>query len=239
MMFLAIPTIRKPSRWAMPLVATLILTVPALGQEASAPDSGDEPKPMTEVKPVANSDTQTIQPGDADKMSPANEDGVSRTPDRRRRLADRTSSDMQSAPKVSADDVLRQFERDRPKARPLLPGSRPGTNVVRDTIVDDDPRRTPARLPEGYFLVDRAGRVTKEGPWFVFNFTGDNNPGATPDPPMRLLPNRMLERMIRESKGSTSSVEFIVSGEVTDFMGENHLLLRKLLRKRSVGNLSN
>ncbi|MEZ6085567.1 MAG: hypothetical protein R3E58_16870 [Phycisphaerae bacterium] len=45
--------------------------------------------------------------------------------------------------------------------------------------------------------------------------------------------------MIRESKGSTSSVEFIVSGEVTDFMGENHLLLRKLLRKRSVGNLSN
>lgn len=242
MMFMAIPTIRKPSRWAMSLVATLMMTVPAMGQEASAPATGDDPKPMTEVKPVTNSDTQTIEPGaksDSGEMTPAADEGASRTPDRRRRSAERTSPDMQSAPKVSADDVLKQFERDRPKARPLLPGSRPGTDVVRDTIVDDDPRRTPARLPEGYFLVDRAGRVTKEGPWFVFNFTGDNNPGATPDPPMRLLPNRMLERMIRESKGSTSSVEFIVSGEVTDFMGENHLLLRKLLRKRSVGNLSN
>ncbi|GJM26878.1 MAG: hypothetical protein DHS20C16_32930 [Phycisphaerae bacterium] len=232
MVLMANPSKRAPAWWAMPLVATLILTVPALGQEASAPDSNEEPKEMTEAKPVSNSDTVTIKPGET---PPAKGQSSSRVTDRRRR----SSSDMQSAPKVSADDVLKQFERDRPKARPLLPGSRPGTEVVRDTIGDDDPRRTPARLPEGYFLVDRAGRLTREGPWFVFNFTGDNNPAATPDPPMRLLPNRMLERMIRESKGSTTSVEFIVSGEVTDFMGENHLLLRKLLRKRSVGNLSN
>jgi hypothetical protein len=225
----------------MSLVATLIMTVPVLGQEVSAPDPKEEPKGMTEVKPVTNSDTVTIKPGETGKpgeTSSAGDQGVSQTPDRRRRSAG-SSSDMQSAPKVSADDVLKQFEQDRPKARPLLPGSRPGTEVVRDSIGDDDARRTPARLPEGYFLVDRAGRLTREGPWFVFNFIGDNNPASTPDPPMRLLPNRMLERMIRESKGSTSSVEFIVSGEVTDFMGENHLLLRKLLRKRGVGNLTN
>ena len=144
MMFMAIPTIRKPSRWAMSLVATLMMTVPAMGQEASAPATGDDPKPMTEVKPVTNSDTQTIEPGaksDSGEMTPAADEGASRTPDRRRRSAERTSPDMQSAPKVSADDVLKQFERDRPKARPLLPGSRPGTDVVRDTIVDDDPRR--------------------------------------------------------------------------------------------------
>ena len=231
MVLKAIPNKRSRCRWAMPLVATLVVAIPALGQEDSAP----EPMETTEVKPVANSDTETIQPG---QTSPAGDQGVSRSPDRRRRSVG-SSSDMQSAPKVSADDVLKQFERDRPKARPLLPGSRPGTEVVRDSIGDDDPLRTPARLPEGYFLVDRAGRLTREGPWFVFNFMGDNNPASTPDPPMRLLPNRMLERMIRESKGSTSSVEFIVSGEVTDFMGENHLLLRKLLRKRGVGNLSN
>ncbi len=224
-------------RWRlMSLIAAMSLGGTAAGQTASQDEQKPEPSEIAEVKPVSNSDTVTIEPGGTAPTS----DDISksmntRSPSRRRR----SSPDMQSAPKVSADDVLEQFERDRPKARPLLPGTRPGTEVVREPVANDDPRRSPARLPEGYFLVDRAGRLTRDGDWFVFNFTGDNNPGSTPDPPMRMLPNRMLERMIRESKGSTVSVEFIVSGEVTDFMGENHLLLRKLLRKRRVGNLSN
>ena len=71
----------------------------------------------------------------------------------------------------------------------------------------------------------------------MFDF-GDNNPNEHPDPPMRLLPNQMLERMVRESQGATITVEFIVSGEVTDFMGRNYLMLRKLLRRRNLGNLS-
>ncbi|MEZ6085565.1 MAG: hypothetical protein R3E58_16860 [Phycisphaerae bacterium] len=58
----------------MSLVATLMMTVPAMGQEAPAPATGDDPKPMTEVKPVTNSDTQTIEPGaksDSGEMTPA------------------------------------------------------------------------------------------------------------------------------------------------------------------------
>jgi hypothetical protein len=94
------------------------------------------------------------------------------------------------------------------------------------------------RLPDGYILADRTGRLVRQDEWWVFSFVGDNNPTESPDPPMRLLPNQMLERAVRETEGAGQRVEFIVSGEVTDFMGENYLLLRKLLRKRELGNLS-
>ncbi len=230
--------LNRTIKLAFVFAAVSFAATPAIAQQSGTSDGNSADEPKTDAKPATDSatnvDTVTINPGEPPSESQTDKSkapSVFRTPSR--------SGDMRSAPKVSADDVLRQFEQDRPKARPLLPRARPDGRVVREPLADDDIRRSPARLPEGYFLVDRAGRLTREGPWFVFTFTGDNNPTATPDPPMRLLPNRMLERMIRESKGSTTSVEFIVSGEVTDFMGENHLLLRKLLRKRSVGNLSN
>lgn len=218
------------STWVF--ATAMVICGPALAQQKPASENKAASTQVADVKQVVDDDAAAVQPN---TTQPKGDPGSTEQPVRRIR----SSVNMQSAPKASADDVLRQFEQDRPKARPLLPGRGNRERTVHEPLTDGDLRRSPARLPEGYFLVDRAGRLTREGPWFVFNFIGDNNPTATPDPPMRLLPNRMLERMIRESKGSTVSVEFIVSGEVTDFMGENHLLLRKLLRKRSVGNLSN
>lgn len=139
---------------------------------------------------------------------------------------------------VSAEDVLREFQRDRPKAQPLLPKAPGEETVAREPQGKGAGHGSRLRLPDGYFLVDRAGRLVQADTWWVFTFVGDNNPDTNPDPPMRLLPNQMLERMIRESQGTMQSVEFIVSGEVTDFMGDNYLLLRKLMRKRDLGNLS-
>jgi hypothetical protein len=144
--------------------------------------------------------------------------------------------EVRTPPQVSVDDVLREFQQDRPRAEPLLPASdldaaydKPGTGERDGSVL---------RLPDGYFLVDRTGRLAQEGEWWVFKFVSDNNPASAPNPPMRLLPNQMLERMIRESQGAGRGVEFIISGEVTDFMGENYVLLRKLMRKRDLGNLS-
>ncbi len=91
------------------------------------------------------------------------------------------------------------------------------------------------RLPDGAMLADRMGRITQEGHWWVFHFESDNP--AFPEPPMKLLPNQALERMVRESRGGMEPVVFIVTGEVTDFKGENYLLPRKVLRKRDMGNL--
>jgi hypothetical protein len=143
-----------------------------------------------------------------------------------------------SPPEFSAEDVLKAFQKERPQAEPLLPRGPEDESVVRTAPSEGGGRSGRARMPDGYFLVDRTGRVAQDGPWWTFNFVADNNPAASPEPPIRLLPNQMLERMIRESQGGTVSVEFIVSGEVTDFMGDNYLLLRKLMRKRELGNLS-
>jgi hypothetical protein len=85
-------------------------------------------------------------------------------------------------------------------------------------------------------LTDRTGRLGQQGNWWIFIFEADND--SYPEPPMKLLPNQTLERMVRESRGGLDPVVFIVSGEVTDFKSENYLLPRKVLRKRDLGNLS-
>ncbi len=90
-------------------------------------------------------------------------------------------------------------------------------------------------MPDGARMVDRSGRVIHEGEWWIFSFEPDSTGAA--DLPMKLLPNQSLERMVRESRGGVDSVIFIVSGEVTEFRGENFLLPRKVLRKRNFGNL--
>jgi hypothetical protein len=139
---------------------------------------------------------------------------------------------------VTAEDILREFQQERPVAEPLLP--RPSSVEARPRV----PRRdgvesgAGARLQDGFMLVDRTGRISRDGDWWMISFIADNHPEAAPEPPMKLLPNRMLERTVRETESASGTVEFIVSGEVTDFMGENYLLLRKLMRKRDVGNLT-
>jgi len=132
---------------------------------------------------------------------------------------------------VRAEDVLREFQLERPKPVPVLPGK---SNEQVDSGGDPE---TVLTVPDGYFIVDRSVRLVREGDWWVIHFVSDNNPTASPQKPMRLLPNRMLERMIHESQ-VVSQYEYIVSGEVTRYMDENYLLLRKLMRRRDMGNLS-
>jgi hypothetical protein len=147
-------------------------------------------------------------------------------------------SDARSPRQPSVEAVLEEFQKQRPKAEPLLPSTGADEASIPATT-ESAAGAAHMRFPDGYFLVDRTGRLVRDGSWWVFVFVSDNNPDQSPDPPMKLLPNRMLERMVRESQDGTETVYFIVSGEVTDFMGENYLLLRKLLRKRDLGNHSN
>ena len=137
----------------------------------------------------------------------------------------------------SVEDVLEEFQKQRPKAEPLMPREA-DDEAAAPAGASGTGDGTRLRLPDGYFLVDRTGRLVRDGDWWVISFVSDNHPDKAPDPPMKLLPNQMLERMVRESQDGTQTVNFIVSGEVTDFMGENYLLLRKLMRRRDMGNLS-
>jgi hypothetical protein len=195
-----------------------------------------------------------VAPANA-QSKPENDDGTASIPTMRVEEESPTPTPAPAAPKptasedetrtsapISAEDILKEFERERPVAEPVLPRPRPGETVVRESMPGDAPDvdlpESRARFPDGYILADRAGRLVREGEWWVITFVADNHPDTRPEPPMKILPNRMLERMVRESEAATRSVEFIVSGEVTDFLGENYLLLRKLMRKRDMGNLS-
>jgi hypothetical protein len=133
----------------------------------------------------------------------------------------------------SAEEIQEAFEKARPRNVPLQPTRLPGTEVTEATDRTEPP--TGARFPDGYLLVDRAGRMVHDGEWWTFVFESDSP--VYQEPPMKLLPNRMLERMIYETQGASGNIVFVVSGEVTDFQNENFLLLRKLLRRRDLGNI--
>jgi hypothetical protein len=139
---------------------------------------------------------------------------------------------------LSSDELLESFQRERPQAMPVQP--RPNAGEVVKRWEPGQSRASGAatpRMPDGYYLRDRTGRAVRDGEWWVFHFISDNHPDRMPDPPMKLLPNQLLERLVRETQAGAVNYEFIVSGEVTDFLGENYLLLRKLMRKRDLGNL--
>lgn len=139
--------------------------------------------------------------------------------------------DVPAPKQPSASDVLRAFQKDRPTNTVIRPKTsyaaargRSGTETG-----DAHVRR------DGDFLNNRPGRLVREGMWWNLVFESDS--AAEPEPPLPLLPNQQLERMVRETKASTEGVVFIVSGEVTLFEGDNYLLVRKALRRRDLGNL--
>ncbi|MCP4592588.1 MAG: hypothetical protein GY842_17790 [bacterium] len=133
---------------------------------------------------------------------------------------------------VAAEDVLKAFQNDRPTRVPIAPTGGSDDGFAEGDALD---RGASHRLPDGFFLADRAGRAVKDGMWYVFAFEGSGVSHA--DPRLKLLPNQLLERMVLESESSPDDAVFIVSGEVTEYKSENYLLLRKVLRRRSLGNL--
>ena len=116
----------------------------------------------------------------------------------------------------TAEAVLRALQKQQPPSDILYPrGSEPV-----------EPRSASLKLlPEGASLVDQVGYVqsTASGWAFVPKDEKENRPIA-------LLPNAVLEMMVRTDAGSPHPVPFIISGEVTNYRGENHLIPRVALR---------
>jgi hypothetical protein len=120
----------------------------------------------------------------------------------------------------------------QPGQQPAEP--RPPAPGVDGSPANPDLREEPLR-PEGSTIVDRAGRLVRDGEWWAFAFESEGR--VLRERPLRLLPNRMLEFMETASAGGRSSVVFIVSGQVTEYHGANYLLARKVLVERDLGNL--
>lgn len=131
----------------------------------------------------------------------------------------------------SVESVLERLQREEPKQ-----------NVMPPAAVRSGPRpRTVAGAshtlaPDGTPLVDRPGRIVRDGSWWTFAFESDHP--DSPEAPLKLLPANALELMVRASDEGKESVVFLLSGEVTLFQDESFLLPRFVIRRISSDNLT-
>jgi len=132
-------------------------------------------------------------------------------------------------PAQQPDQILhRLLQHAPPVTPPTVPGTRSEPASVSPTLVRPAPTGPAAKLlPEGYYISDRRGRLVKQAGHWEFAFEADVS--GRIDPPIRLLPNRWLEKMEADSAAATRSMAFRVSGEVTEYHGKNYLLVRKVL----------
>ncbi|MEZ6317957.1 MAG: hypothetical protein R3B49_04265 [Phycisphaerales bacterium] len=131
-------------------------------------------------------------------------------------------------------EVIEQAEHDlprvRPEAAPIAPTPDATTTPPKPGLtgghqwLDAEAGRinAPARLPEGYVVVERPGRVlTAPSGHRVFVIDkGARQPG---EGPMLLLPSRTLSRMDASLQGAPD-VGVVISGLVYDYAGRNYLL---------------
>lgn len=152
-----------------------------------------------------------------------------------------TVGDPEPAREPTATEILRALtRRATAPARPIVRPSTPGQielGQVSGEAVSPNAIRPPQRrlLPDGYRLVDRPGRLVREGKGWVFSF--ESRSRGAPELPISLLPNRLLEDMEMFSAGGTKPVVFLVSGELTEYHGANYLLVQKVLTRPDLGNL--
>ncbi len=133
-------------------------------------------------------------------------------------------------PDASADEVFERLIRERPSQEILPP---------QDPVLGGRPAGAPSAghpaVPDGSPLVNRPGRIARDGLVWTFVFESDHP--DNPEPPMKLLPNMSVELMATAAERDSGGLVFVVSGEVTAFGGENFLLPRVAMRRIDLGNL--
>ncbi|MBN2559679.1 MAG: hypothetical protein JXQ75_01945 [Phycisphaerae bacterium] len=222
---------RVPRSWA------LVGVVLVVGVTAILHAQSDLDPRLPTTQPAAS------QPGPAGLQGPATTQPTStERKDEPAAVGDKgRDADPEPRREPSPTEILEELTkqsnaRRRPLVRPITPGGTERTTVSADTIPSDAIRAPrPKLLPDGYRLVDRPGRLTREGDYWVFSF--ESRGKGAPELPIRLLPNRLLEDMERFSDGGTKPVVFVISGEVTEYHNVNYLLLQKLLTRPDLGNL--
>lgn len=239
------------------LSAMILIASAAPGQDSKNPGMGQmrevstppvRKAPAQPAPRAASADSQPTaapaQPPVAANQSAAGEgDNTEKaTGPRRSPLSTLRDNDGEPRPRrlAPSSDVLDRL-RERRDRTPVIPPVQPGVKRVERTQIADNAipenalRPVDRKLmPDGARIVDRAGRLTRDGDYLTFTF---ESRGEGPiEVPLRLLPNRLLENMEQIAEDGRKSVVFVVSGEVTEYRGVNYLLLEKLLIRPDLGN---
>lgn len=124
----------------------------------------------------------------------------------------------------TAESIIEAMAKRRAGSQSVLPNQR---KAVDGSVRSD-------LLVEGTPIIDRSGRLVEAGGRWTFVFDG-----STEEPPIELLPNLMLERMIYQAASDRDGTVFIVQhGEVTEFQGRNYLLVRTVTARMPDRNLT-
>jgi hypothetical protein len=78
---------------------------------------------------------------------------------------------------------------------------------------------------EGTHIIKRAGRLNHSTDGQTATLTFESDGKAMTDPPMIILPNLTLQTMEAALASKTADVHFRVSGTVTEYKGQNYILL--------------
>jgi hypothetical protein len=109
---------------------------------------------------------------------------------------------------------------------PLPPPVKSGPAVLTPALPGVAPKQPMVtRLREGDHIWYRTGRLLRDeqtGQW-VFAFDSDGK--EMKDPPMIILPSRMLKVMEQATDEGKKAVKLKISGEVTEYEGKNYLLV--------------
>lgn len=141
----------------------------------------------------------------------------------------------------TADELIHQLMRDKPTRTLILPpevqsaatATAPSTSQPAGAKVNMAER---THWPDETMLSDYQARLVpgEAGVWML----AFEDPGKKPTlRPIRILPSKLLETALSLTTGGTKATVLVVSGEVTAHRGTNYILLRKVLVRRSMGNL--
>jgi len=134
-----------------------------------------------------------------------------------------TAPATQNAAEAALNNLLHT-----PGAAPVMPAATLPSNPIAAPAATPVAPHVPGvnRLREGQPIWNRVGRLIKDqaGTGYLFAFEADNT--TLQDPPMPLLPCRMLEQMEGAANSNAGNpVKFKVSGQVTEYHGKNYLLI--------------
>jgi hypothetical protein len=142
------------------------------------------------------------------------------------RSAQSGASDPRAA--TTAGDFDRLLGPSRGEAAPLRPESTPAIDAASGVSVAPGARSVPLRR-EGSYLVDRIGRLSREGSQSPWQFAFESDGAALADPPVVVLPNLKLMLMEDQLEAAQSDLRFRITGMLTEYRNRNHVLIEKVV----------
>lgn len=205
----------------------------AFATDDPPPANGNTAKPADNDNANASGSTPSKSNAGGDSSTKRSDANTSDT-----KNAKSSARDPEPRREPSYSEILKELqEESRKESRGVVHSGVPGKTAQKVQLPAGNAIAPPSErlLPDGSRLVDRPGRLTRDGDHFVYSFESRSE-GAT-ERPIRLLPNRLLEDMEMYSENGLKPIVFIVSGEVTEYHGQNYLLIQKLLVRPDTGNI--